>query len=515
MRSQCRRGLITTACSLSIALCLSIPAGPARHSLGRGTEDGTRQPQKGDKPQTEAPKYDRIEPKYEGGKYVGDKFYRGGKLVKETTTGYHGTSDDVESETVTEYDPGSGGKYKTREEKTTYRRDKSKRSYTVTEYGGVNNIQKRRKKIFLEDGGTFEEDTTYEPGGSAVDEENRIKTRDVIVTDKYRRAQQIEHYEWSESVPKKITSGYRQEFEYPDDKDATQPSKKKEEHYEVGKDGKGEWKPGLLPPPKSASKPASKPTPAPPKTPNPTAPPKKALKGETAKIILGVVLPANSLPGEKATVSVVPDPERYESIPGLKVVRQEIEVPAGTMAASVLAGIVVDAGDGRAQRADEPVALDMPNTLATLTLRWRDDQTPLARFDLPIGQTIPVSDEGLDLSDSPELKPGEEKVRKAREEAYRRALRRATESKQGVEEARRAKVTEEELAKQKRPASLRRRRRESVRGRARWRKRPERRRPARPLKPPAPRLTGCRRLRRTAASRSSPGRSTAPPSRTT
>ena len=48
MRSQSRRGVIATTCSLSIALCMSIPAGPARPSFARATKDETRQPQKGD-----------------------------------------------------------------------------------------------------------------------------------------------------------------------------------------------------------------------------------------------------------------------------------------------------------------------------------------------------------------------------------------------------------------------------------------------------------------------------------
>jgi len=92
---------IAMTCLLSIALCLTIPLAEGR-PFAPGGEDRTGQPQKGNKP-SEPSKYDRIEPKYEGGKYVGDKYYRGGKLVKETTTEYQENSDKAESETITEY----------------------------------------------------------------------------------------------------------------------------------------------------------------------------------------------------------------------------------------------------------------------------------------------------------------------------------------------------------------------------------------------------------------------------
>jgi hypothetical protein len=98
-------------------------------------------------------------------------------------------------------------------------------------------------------------------------------------------------------------------------------------------------------------------------------------------IIRGIVLPRDARAQGEISGLVVPDPAKYENIPGLQVVL----VPSTS--AGTLEGVVIDLGDGRKQPGNKPLTLKLPDQVAPMMVSvFLSDQLghPIARSTLPI-----------------------------------------------------------------------------------------------------------------------------------
>jgi hypothetical protein len=139
--------------------------------------------------------------------------------------------------------------------------------------------------------------------------------------------------------------------------------------------------PAPPPPPPPTSGPEEKPAappvkdegqaPPPPSTTpeeKPAAPPQKSNSQSGApdspKQTIGIVVPADVTPGEQISGSVVTDPEKYQNIPGIKVI--SATVPASSDGS--IGGLVVDNGDGKKQPGDKPFVIATSVGVATATL---------------------------------------------------------------------------------------------------------------------------------------------------
>jgi hypothetical protein len=92
-----------------------------------------------------------------------------------------------------------------------------------------------------------------------------------------------------------------------------------------------------------------------------------ATNAATAQLI-GVVYDKDSRPGEPVTVSLTTEPKKYADIPGLGVVEVEVPAAAGASGQAVLQGLVVDTGDGRVHRGDEPFTVLVANAAAGIPI---------------------------------------------------------------------------------------------------------------------------------------------------
>lgn len=98
-------------------------------------------------------------------------------------------------------------------------------------------------------------------------------------------------------------------------------------------------------------------------------------------IIRGIVLPREAPAQGEVSGLGVPDPAKYENIPGLQV------VPVPSTSTGTLQGVVIDLGDGRKQPANEPLTLKLPGQIASMMVSvFLSDQPaqPIARGTLPI-----------------------------------------------------------------------------------------------------------------------------------
>jgi hypothetical protein len=140
-------------------------------------------------------------------------------------------------------------------------------------------------------------------------------------------------------------------------------------------------------------------TPPPEKTPNPAPAPNSSQSSlpstapsSASSEIRGVILPKTASHG-KVSGTGVSDPEHYANIPGLEV----IPVPAPSGSAS-LHGEVIDLGDGKMQRADGPVTVDVTAQETSMPVRVLD----LDRPNQPIAQTtIPVDTSVVPQTETP------------------------------------------------------------------------------------------------------------------
>ena len=106
---------------------------------------------------------------------------------------------------------------------------------------------------------------------------------------------------------------------------------------------------------------------------------------ETTKdVTLGVVLPAAMAPGEKASGSVVTDPETYEGRPDLLVVRMTVAAASGEDVR--LRDWVVEAPGAQAQPADDPFGFAVPAKGADFKIILREAGDP----SHSVSETVPM-----------------------------------------------------------------------------------------------------------------------------
>jgi hypothetical protein len=72
--------------------------------------------------------------------------------------------------------------------------------------------------------------------------------------------------------------------------------------------------------------------------------------------LVGIVLPSHAKPGTMISGSVVSNPDDYEGVPGLLILRTEIPAPEDSSRTAVPPELSIDSGDGIKQHADKPFA---------------------------------------------------------------------------------------------------------------------------------------------------------------
>lgn len=140
------------------------------------------------------------------------------------------------------------------------------------------------------------------------------------------------------------------------------------------------------PSPDSGTTPSPSASPSPSPTPSPSPSPGGA--GGSVKSLIGIVLPADTRPGDTATATVVKDPQSYAGVPGLRVVQATVPLSTDAQGEASLSGLVVNTGDGQQQPASQPLRLKVPATAAMLSLTVSEigSDTPMASETVPLTQ---------------------------------------------------------------------------------------------------------------------------------
>jgi hypothetical protein len=99
--------------------------------------------------------------------------------------------------------------------------------------------------------------------------------------------------------------------------------------------------------------------------------------------MIGIVLPNDVRPGERASGSVILYPGALSGIPGLQVAKTKVEIDENQPRKATLSGIVIDAG-GQKRNADQNFAVDVPADAKSVhVMLWRNDQQ-IGAVDVPI-----------------------------------------------------------------------------------------------------------------------------------
>jgi len=99
--------------------------------------------------------------------------------------------------------------------------------------------------------------------------------------------------------------------------------------------------------------------------------------------LVGVVLPSDARPGERASGSIIMYPAAVSGISGLHVVKAKVDLDDDQPRKAVLKGIVVDAG-GQKRTADQNFYVDIPPAAKTVHLSFTRDDQQVAAVDVPI-----------------------------------------------------------------------------------------------------------------------------------
>ena len=115
--------------------------------------------------------------------------------------------------------------------------------------------------------------------------------------------------------------------------------------------------------------------------------PPAAPVNQPAEITIGVVV-LNELPrGKEVSGRVVENPEKYQDIPGLRVVTAKVPKQSAGGSTATLEGVVVDVGDGRKQPANKALRW-IPTAMQTammITVLLRDQPSrPIAQETIPV-----------------------------------------------------------------------------------------------------------------------------------
>ncbi len=99
--------------------------------------------------------------------------------------------------------------------------------------------------------------------------------------------------------------------------------------------------------------------------------------------LLGVVLPSDARPGERASGSIIMYPRAVSGISGLHVETTKVEIDDSQPRKAVLKGIVVDSG-GQKRTADQNFYVDIPPDAKTVHLTFSRDDQQITALDVPI-----------------------------------------------------------------------------------------------------------------------------------
>jgi hypothetical protein len=99
--------------------------------------------------------------------------------------------------------------------------------------------------------------------------------------------------------------------------------------------------------------------------------------------IVGVVLPSDARPGERASGSIIMYPNAVSGISGLHVERTKVDIDETQPRKAVLQGIVVDAG-GVKRTANLNFYVDIPPAAKTVHVALSSNDEPIAAVDMPI-----------------------------------------------------------------------------------------------------------------------------------
>jgi hypothetical protein len=99
--------------------------------------------------------------------------------------------------------------------------------------------------------------------------------------------------------------------------------------------------------------------------------------------LVGVVLPSDARPGERASGSIIMYPAAVSGISGLHIVKAKVDLDDDQPRKAVLKGIVVDAG-GQKRTADQNFYVDIPPAAKTVHLSFTRDDQQVAAVDVPI-----------------------------------------------------------------------------------------------------------------------------------
>jgi len=105
--------------------------------------------------------------------------------------------------------------------------------------------------------------------------------------------------------------------------------------------------------------------------------------------LVGVVLPSDARPGERASGSIIMYPAAVSGISGLHVVKATVDLDDDQPRKAVLKGIVVDAG-GQKRTADQNFYVDISPEAKTVHLTFTRDDQQVAAVDVPIEASTSV-----------------------------------------------------------------------------------------------------------------------------
>ena len=108
-----------------------------------------------------------------------------------------------------------------------------------------------------------------------------------------------------------------------------------------------------------------------------------SIQAATKAHLVGIVLPSDARPGERASGSIIMYPAAISGISGLHVEKTKLDLDETRPRKAVLQGIVVDAG-GQKRTADQNFYVDIPPAAKTVHIALSSNDQQAAVVDVPI-----------------------------------------------------------------------------------------------------------------------------------
>jgi len=95
--------------------------------------------------------------------------------------------------------------------------------------------------------------------------------------------------------------------------------------------------------------------------PNPPKPqpPPPVNGGQLVSTLVGIIVPADTRPGDQISATVVTSPQAYDGVPGLRVVQVTLPLAKDAQGTATLSGLVVETGDKKPQSAERPLLVQV------------------------------------------------------------------------------------------------------------------------------------------------------------